>query len=157
MDEPGHCETPKVLGSTARARMRSTQRTLSLTHTRELASAPIGCHVVGTRDSLNANDMTSIRADGALGAKKSRKLVMVTTESERTIGKRWEQEGCSEICTKEELVGVVEGRRNCLAPSRQLPLWQPGSGPTQQQSWPALPATEQFERRRRVPLSLAHR
>ena len=34
---------------------------------------------------------------------KGSKLVMVTTESERTIGKLWEQEGCSEICTKEEL------------------------------------------------------
>ena len=35
--------------------------------------------------------------------RKDSKLVMVTTESERTIGKLWEQEGCSEICTKEEL------------------------------------------------------
>ena len=63
-----------------------------------------GC--LGQSDVVTAAHNKCIRdllGDIQMHQRKGSKLVMVTTESERTIGKLWEQEGCSEICTKEEL------------------------------------------------------
>ena len=63
-----------------------------------------GC--LGQSDVVTAAHNKYIRdllGDIQMHQRKGSKLVMVTTESERTIGKLWEQEGCSEICTKEEL------------------------------------------------------